>query len=258
MWLLLTQAVQERDAIQAQFDRLKELRVTQSEKTLVEWKKASETRHRRMYRRLMADTLESLAAWKNRAEHAEYRLREMERDGESHRPTGAAGDMSKLTQLEKEGASPETHPVSSLTDKLAEAKQALEEEALRRAQLEMQLRAAESEKAVREDELAIRRMYEDLTGFTVTEVVMHDTSLSSRRYELIFTGTDYFGTHTALTNRPPIRPGGIALVPGARCPWRRCAHARRVHLHSPRGRVSRCWLVGLGKHARSLPRANSV
>lgn len=45
----LTQAVRERDAIQAQFDRLKELRVTQSEKTLVEWKKASETRHRRAY-----------------------------------------------------------------------------------------------------------------------------------------------------------------------------------------------------------------
>lgn len=38
----------ERDAIQAQFDRLKELRVTQSEKTLVEWKRASETRQRRM------------------------------------------------------------------------------------------------------------------------------------------------------------------------------------------------------------------
>lgn len=49
----LTQAVRERDAIQAQFDRLKELRVTQSEKTLVEWKKASETRHRRTYITLM-------------------------------------------------------------------------------------------------------------------------------------------------------------------------------------------------------------
>lgn len=33
------QAIQERDAIQAQFDRLKDLRMTQSEKTLVEWKR---------------------------------------------------------------------------------------------------------------------------------------------------------------------------------------------------------------------------
>ncbi|WFD19164.1 hypothetical protein MCAP1_001387 [Malassezia caprae] len=134
MSLLLTQAVRERDAIQAQFDRLKELRVTQSEKTLVEWKKASETRHR----------------------------------------------------------------LSSLTDRLAEAKQALEEEALRRAQLETQLQAAESAKAVREDELAIRRMYEDLTGFTITEVVMQDASQSSRRYEMVFTGTDYFDLQFAL------------------------------------------------------------
>ena len=65
------QAIQERDAIQAQFDRLKDLRMTQSEKTLVEWKKASETRHRHV--------LESLASWKNRAEHAEHRVKELER-----------------------------------------------------------------------------------------------------------------------------------------------------------------------------------
>ncbi|WFD27169.1 hypothetical protein MNAN1_002165 [Malassezia nana] len=175
------QAVRERDAIQAQFDRLKELRVTQSEKTLVEWKKASETRHRH--------TLESLAAWKNRAEHAEHRLREFEREGEAYRPAKPESE-SKLAQLEQE--------VASLTDKLAEAKQALEDEALRRAQLETQLQASAREKTVREDEMAIRRMYEDLTGFTVTEVTMHDASQSSRRFEVSFTGTDYFDLQFAL------------------------------------------------------------
>ena len=45
----VAQALRERDAIQAQFDRLKELRMTQSEKTLVEWKRTSDTRHRRVY-----------------------------------------------------------------------------------------------------------------------------------------------------------------------------------------------------------------
>lgn len=56
------QAVRERDAIQAQFDRLKDLRVTQSEKTLVEWKKASETRHRRTYAApTLTQTLSSLS-----------------------------------------------------------------------------------------------------------------------------------------------------------------------------------------------------
>ncbi|WFD22771.1 hypothetical protein MEQU1_001448 [Malassezia equina] len=182
------QAVRERDAIQAQFDRLKELRVTQSEKTLVEWKKASETRHRH--------TLESLAAWKNRAEHAEHRVREMEKDGETKCPAGVEASLSKLARLEKE--------VASLTDKLADAKQALEEEALRRTQLEAQLQAAESQKAVHEDELAIRRMYEDLTGFTVTEVTMHDSSQSSRRYEMVFTGTDYFAPAPNVRRGPPI------------------------------------------------------
>ena len=53
-----SQAIRERDAIQAQFDRLKDLRVTQSEKTLVEWKKASETRHRRVYA-LATDTFQT-------------------------------------------------------------------------------------------------------------------------------------------------------------------------------------------------------
>ena len=43
----IAQATREREAIQEQFDRLKELRVTQSEKTLVEWKRASEARQRR-------------------------------------------------------------------------------------------------------------------------------------------------------------------------------------------------------------------
>lgn len=43
----IAQATREREAIQEQFDRLKELRVTQSEKTLVEWKRASEARLRR-------------------------------------------------------------------------------------------------------------------------------------------------------------------------------------------------------------------
>lgn len=45
----VSEAVREREAIQAQFDRLKELRVTQSEKTLAEVKKASDARIRRTF-----------------------------------------------------------------------------------------------------------------------------------------------------------------------------------------------------------------
>lgn len=48
----VAEAVREREAIQAQFDRLKELRVTQSEKTLAEVKKASDARIRRTFSHL--------------------------------------------------------------------------------------------------------------------------------------------------------------------------------------------------------------
>lgn len=134
-----------------------------------------------------------------------------------------------------------------MTDKLADAKQALEEEALRRAQLEAQLQAAESQKAVHEDELAIRRMYEDLTGFTVTEVTMHDSSQSSRRYEMVFTGTDYFGMLGALTVRSPICLGGIAPAFRAEWPWR--ANTGRLHLHSARRRNTRRRTLGFREYA---------
>ncbi|KOS12491.1 chromosome segregation protein [Malassezia pachydermatis] len=174
----VVQANRERDAIQAQFDRLKELRMTQSEKTLAEWKKASETRHRH--------TLESLSAWKNRAEHAEHRAKELEQQvKEPSAPISSDKTATvALEQLKQE--------VAALTDKLAESRRELEEEKAKRTALEAQLQNMTSAASVREDEMAIRRMYEDLTGFIVNEVEMHDTVHKQRRYDMIFTGADYY------------------------------------------------------------------
>ena len=161
------QAIQERDAIQAQFDRLKDLRMTQSEKTLVEWKKASETRHRHV--------LESLASWKNRAEHAEHRVKELERTT----PRGSEAEP-RATQLEQD--------VSNLTEQLARVQRALGDEQARRADLEEQMHAY----TANEDERAIRRMYEDLTGFMVRQVDPPHPEEAHRRYHIVFTGADFY------------------------------------------------------------------
>lgn len=160
------QAIQERDAIQAQFDRLKDLRMTQSEKTLVEWKKASETRHRHV--------LESLASWKNRAEHAEHRVKELERIT----PRDSGSDL-RATQLDQD--------VSRLTEQLARMQRALGDEQARRAELEGQIHAYSANK----DERAIRRMYEDLTGFMVRQVDVPNPEETHRRYDILFTGADF-------------------------------------------------------------------
>ncbi|WFD34804.1 hypothetical protein MCUN1_001648 [Malassezia cuniculi] len=141
----VAQALRERDAIQSQFDRLKELRVTQSEKTLLEWKRASETRHRH--------ALESIASWKNRAEHAEKRLREFERDPDS-KPRASHHD----TEVDRHNPSHKQSKASPDAD-------------------------------------AVKRIYEDLTGFVVTETEIVDEEQSLRRFRIAFSGAGYNGSY---------------------------------------------------------------
>ncbi|KAI3617604.1 hypothetical protein CBS9595_003513 [Malassezia furfur] len=160
----IAQATREREAIQEQFDRLKELRVTQSEKTLVEWKRASEARLR-----------QSLNAWKQRAEHAEHRLRELERE-EDAGPSAPAPNR-RVQQLEDE--------VARLTEKLATARRECDAETKRAAELEqMPTRATD-------DERAVRRLYEDLTGFFISDVEVYDSTHDLHRFRFLFTSAGY-------------------------------------------------------------------
>lgn len=143
------------------------------------------------------DTLESLSAWKNRAEHAEHRAKELEQQvKEPSAPISSDKTATvALEQLKQEGMLQAfSSVVAALTDKLAESRRELEEEKAKRTALEAQLQNMTSAASVREDEMAIRRMYEDLTGFIVNEVEMHDTVHKQRRYDMIFTGADYYGT----------------------------------------------------------------
>ena len=142
--------------------------------------------------------------WKNRAEHAEHRLRELEREGATV-STGSKSDSSsvRVEELEREGACV-SQPiftnyltitiVTSLSEKLTQTHQALSEEQARRTELEDQLQSRSGDKAVHEDELAIRRMYEDITGFIINEVDMYNPQEEQRRYRIGFSGADYHGT----------------------------------------------------------------
>lgn len=134
---------------------------------------------------LTADALESLSAWKNRAEHAEHRVKELEQSQAPAAPAPTAASES-TAELQRQ--------VASLQAKLAEAAQSLATEKELHAEASAQLRASTVDQTRRNDELAIRRMYEDLTGFMVSEVSVYDTDRQLRRYDMVFTGPDYHGT----------------------------------------------------------------
>ncbi|PKI82791.1 hypothetical protein MVES_003294 [Malassezia vespertilionis] len=154
------QATRERDAIQAQFDRLKELRVTQSEKTLVEWKRAN--------------LMESLSSWKHRAEHAERRLKEVEQADAV--PSSDPATARHTQKLERE--------VQRLADKLSAARTELDAQVARNNTLEQQA------PSTGDDKQAIRRMYEDLTGFIVRYVELPDPTKALHRFQIVYTGPD--------------------------------------------------------------------
>lgn len=88
-----------------------------------------------------------------------------------------------MQQLEEE--------VARLTDKLAAARQERDAEAQRAAELEQMPEGAS------EDERAVRRLYEDLTGFFISETEVHDPVHKLRRFRFLFTSAGYHGTCAA-------------------------------------------------------------
>ncbi|WFD00122.1 hypothetical protein MYAM1_002868 [Malassezia yamatoensis] len=172
----IAQASREREAIQEQFNRLKELRVTHSEKTLMEWKRASEARQRH--------AIESLNAWKQRAEHAEHRIRELEReDGSSKAPEPSRG----VHALEEE--------VARLASKLEVARRERDAQMQRVTELE---RNQQPTSDPSDDQQAVRGLYEDLTGFYVQDVAVCNDMHNLHRYEMHFTSAGYHDLYFAL------------------------------------------------------------
>lgn len=179
----------------------------------------------------MADTAKG---WKQRAEHAEHRLTELEEHGGGGEPSG------RVKQLEDQ--------LAALQRELASVQD--EREAL-----------ATQSKAPRasDDDLAIRRLYEDLTGFTVTEVERAEPGSDFRRFHLLFSGANYHGT-SRYSSRIAMhaRRDAAAHWLASSTVHLHGRGAQRPHLYSLLGRRTRRGAAGLDTRPGPLFAADQV
>lgn len=208
----------ERDDVQAQYDELRKLRNTDAEQALDEFRKVAEARYRHD-----KDLINSL---KVKVEAAEKRARE----AEGGAAAGSDRSMSMLNATLRESVQPETpdHRLEELEKQhrkeMAEAtrlQKRLEEDVRTyKLQLEQEIAqskallaaattaptssstsaakmaaepsAASASLAAMEDEKAVRKLYEDLTGLVVTGVERIDAAQPFRRFKAIFAQEDYY------------------------------------------------------------------
>lgn len=208
----------ERDEVQSQYDALREIRNTGPEQALEEFKKVAESRHRHD-----KDLINSL---KVKIEAAEKRAKEA--DGGA----GTADRSMSILAGVRESVQPETpdHRIEELEKQhkkeMAEAVRAqrrLEEDVRTlQSQLDQEVKqskallaaassssapnsssrsaaktatettAASTSLAAMEDEKAVRKLYEDLTGLVITAVERIDPSAPFRRFKAIFAQEDYY------------------------------------------------------------------
>lgn len=196
----------ERDEIQSQYDELRQLRDTAPEQALEEFKKTAEARYRHD-----KDLINSLKA---KIEAAEKRVKEAEGGG-----VGADRSMSILNASIRESVQPafDEGKLEELKDAHrremleAERKQRRLEEDVKSYKLQLEQEIAQSKSlrsksnanaepssaastslAAFEDERAVRKLYEDLTGLVVTGVEKIDANEPFRRFKAIFAQEDYY------------------------------------------------------------------
>ncbi|EST06402.1 hypothetical protein PSEUBRA_004298 [Kalmanozyma brasiliensis GHG001] len=187
----------ERDEIQSQYDELRQLRTTAPEEALDEFKKTAEARYRHD-----KDLINSL---KVKIEAAEKRA--------SEAAGGTVGDrsVSILDKSVRESVAPEMEEMEKQHRReLAEAikvQKRLEEE-VRSYKLQLEQEVAQSKAtrsinkpsetaastslAAMEDEKAVRKLYEDLTGLVITGVELIQPPSTLRRFKAIFAQEDYY------------------------------------------------------------------
>ncbi|CBQ70389.1 conserved hypothetical protein [Sporisorium reilianum SRZ2] len=204
----LERLTSQRDEIQAQYDELRTLRHTDSERALDEFKKTAEARYRHD-----KDLINSL---KVKVEAAEKRAKEAE--GGVAAAGGGDRSMSILNASVRESVQPEApdHRIEELEKQhrteMAEALRTQKrlEEDLRSYKLQLEQEIAQSKAngakpssstatsaasaslAALEDEKAVRKLYEDLTGLVVTGVERIDAHQPFRRFKAIFAQEDYY------------------------------------------------------------------
>lgn len=194
----------ERDEIQSQYDELRQLRATAPEQALDEFKKTAEARYRHD-----KDLINSLKA---KVDAAEKRAKEAQASGLA----GADRSMSILNASVSESVQPDDARIQELQElhrkQMLEAQtkiQRLEQDVQSyKLQLEQEIAqsqthtksvkatsetsAASTSLAAIEDEKAVRKLYEDLTGLVITGVEKIDPSEPFRRFKAIFAQEDYY------------------------------------------------------------------
>lgn len=205
----------ERGEIQAQYDELRQLRNTAPEQALDEFKKIAESRYRHD-----KDLINSL---KVKLEALEKRVKE----AEGGAAAGGDRSMSILNASVRESVQPETpdHRIEEMEKQhrkeLADAQRMQKrlEEDVRTYKLQLEQEIAQSKAllsaattastasapkssvetsaastslAAMEDEKAVRKLYEDLTGLVITGVERIDPAESFRRFKAIFAQEDYY------------------------------------------------------------------
>ncbi|EPQ31713.1 uncharacterized protein PFL1_01046 [Pseudozyma flocculosa PF-1] len=214
----LQRMTEERDEIQNQLDELRQLRNTKAEETLEALRKAAETRHKHD-----KDLINSLKA---RAEAAERRAREAEANGggaadrsmsivgmrtPSVASTSNAPQVEELEKRHRKEMAEAAKVQRKLEDDVNKYKAKLEEEIatskalLEKAHLGSSASTSSSQAAGKgraatelaltaqqhEDEKAIRRLYEDLTGLVVTGVETYDAKEKYKRFKMLFANDAY-------------------------------------------------------------------
>ncbi|KAJ1032510.1 hypothetical protein NDA16_000533 [Ustilago loliicola] len=210
----------ERDEIQSQYDELRQLRNTAPERALEEFKKVAEARYRH--------DKDLIASLKVKVEAAEKRAKETESGGAG----GGDRSISILNASVRESVAPETpdHRLEEMEKQhrkqLVEAQRMQKrlEEDVKNYKLQLEQEIAQSKAllaaassssapassatkpsksttestavsnslAAMEDEKAVRKLYEDLTGLVVTGVERISSSEPYRRFKAIFAQEDYY------------------------------------------------------------------
>ncbi|CDR99352.1 uncharacterized protein SPSC_04035 [Sporisorium scitamineum] len=204
----LDRITSQRDEIQAQYDDLRQLRNTDAEKALDEFKKTAEARYRHD-----KDLINSL---KVKVEAAEKRAKEAE--GGASGANGGDRSMSILNASVRESVQPETpdrrieelekQHRKEMAEAVRQQKRLEEDVRAYKLQLEQEIAqskahgakasaangtsAASASLAALEDEKAVRKLYEDLTGLVVTGVERIDANQTFRRFKAIFAQEDYY------------------------------------------------------------------
>ncbi|SNX82365.1 uncharacterized protein MEPE_01071 [Melanopsichium pennsylvanicum] len=199
----------ERDEIQEQYDELRKLRSTNPEQQLDEYKKVAEARYRHD-----KDLVNSLKA---KVEAAEKRSKEAENGGAAVNIGGDRSISILNASVVRESVAPEV-PDQRLEEmekqhkkELAEAariQKKLEEDVkMYKMQLEQEIAqskaasknantsqpsAAQASLAAVEDEKAVRKLYEDLTGLVITGVEKIHPAEPFRRFKALFAQEDYY------------------------------------------------------------------